>query len=115
MITRENLKTVTVSIDEDTTTWHNVESPDGQRFILSATNVTDADIEKMHPLLSLLYLTAPEYMVESVVYRADGDWQIAGECNPECANGVCSRRVSEDRTVGNIDRSYTLLLNYLNG
>lgn len=115
MITREDLKTVEIQMDMDTTEWRSVVAPDGRKFILSATNVTEEDLDSMNPFIAITFLLAPEYMIESAVYPADDNWSIPGECGTECAKGVCIRRISEDRTTGNIDRAYQLLLNYLNG
>lgn len=114
MITRQDLKTVEINVDVDTTEWRHVEAPDGRKFLLSATSLTKEDVLKMHPILAMTYLSVPAYMVESVVYPSDDNWEIKGECNETCAQGICTRRVAQDRNVGSIDTAYDLLLNYLN-
>lgn len=114
MIGLLDLSTASTSMGRDLTVTHNVEAPDGSRYVLMASNVTEDDFDSLDALTLLFYLAYPQYMREVSVFRADKDWQIAGECGPECGEGMCTRRVAEDRDSGEIGRAYELLLNYLN-
>lgn len=114
MITLPELSTVSTSVSPDLTVTHNVEAPDGSRYVLFAADVTEDDLELLDPLTVLFYMACPQYRREVSVFRADKNWEIIGVCGPECGEGMCTRRVAEDRDSGEIGRAYELLLNYLN-
>lgn len=114
MITRENLSTVKMNIESDKSVWHNVTAPDGRKFVLSSADITEKDLDNMDPFSAMLYFSMPEYMRESVVYNCDADFNIVGDCDERCGEGMCTKRIAQDRTVGSIDRAYELLLSYLN-
>lgn len=118
MVTREDVKTVSTDIsDIDGSIWHYVEAKD-QRFILVATDMNEDDIVRTMEfdiLLGLALMTGQYPTADTAVFRGDKDWQIVGECGPECGeNGVCSRRVANRDGVGDINLAYNMLLDYLN-
>jgi hypothetical protein len=114
VITFPDLSTVSTSVSPDLTVTHNVEAPNGTRYVLFATDVTEDDLELLDPFTVLFYMAYPQYRQEVSVFRADKDWEIIGVCGPDCAEGMCTRRVAEDCNTGEIGRAYELLLNYLN-
>ena len=117
MVTRDDLKIVDVRVESiDNTTWANVEY-NGERYILTAQNVTDEVLDKMadeDPMLAMMFLFGlPRF--DCAVFRGDENWVIKGECDDTCAQGVCTKRIAQARPVEpSIEISYNLLLDYLN-
>jgi hypothetical protein len=117
MVSMADLKVVDVRVEEiDNTTWANVEY-NGNRYILTATNVTDDVMDRMaqeDPMLAMMFLFGlPRF--DCAVFRGDENWTIVGECNDECAKGVCTKRIAQAKPLEpTIEISYNLLLDYLN-
>lgn len=114
MIGLLDLKTISTDMGEDLVITHRVEAPNGDRYILMSSDVTEDDFEKLDVMTMFFYMAYPQYMKEVSVFRGDEDWKVAGECGPECGEGMCTRRIAEDRESGDIGRAYELLVNYLN-
>lgn len=119
MITRDDLKIVDqYTEDVDNTIWMHVEY-DGQRYILTATDVTDEVLDDMH---EKDVFAAVGYMMEFYprfdhgVFRGDENWKIKGECDDRCADGVCTKRIASDQDTRpvSIDHSINMLLRFLN-
>jgi hypothetical protein len=122
----------------DLAVWHFVEY-NGDRYILVATNLDDelykntaVSILQSDPIGELLLQALPydERMAlvtesterlkaelpahDTAVFRGDKDWGIVGECGPECSEGICTRRVASNETVGDIELAYKMLIDFLN-
>lgn len=117
-VTRDDLNVVSTRLEEiDNTTWANVEYK-GERYILTSQNVTDEVLENMRkedPMLAMMFLFGlPRF--DCAVFRGDENWVIKGECDESCAQGVCTKRISQARDMDepSIDISFNLLLDYLN-
>lgn len=116
-VTRDDLNVVSTRLEEiDNTTWANVEY-NGERYILTSQNVTDEVLDRMadeDPYLSLMFLFGvPRF--ECAVFRGDENWVIKGECDENCKNGVCNKRIAQAKPEEpTIDISFNLLLDYLN-
>lgn len=116
VVTRLDLSTVETSVEPvDNSVWHNVEYK-GDRYILVATNVTDDDIERMFhldPITAIMYITGQFPKTDAAVFRGDENWNIVGECDETCKEGVCNRRVASSE-VGDIEQAYVMLIDFLN-
>lgn len=115
-VTINDLKVVDSYVeDSDKTEWRHVEV-NGERYILTATNVTDDLMSTMldeDPLMSLWFELGALPRQDNAVFRADGDWSIIGECNDECSKGICTKRIATD-TKGDIGTSFDMLIRFLN-
>lgn len=117
MVTRMDLSTVRMSVEPiDKSIWHYVEYK-GERFILVATDVNDEDIQDIMTQdieVGVLYLLNLLPRKDTAVFRGDSEWVIEGECDDNCHEGVCTRRLASNETVGDIELAYQLLIGYLN-
>lgn len=117
MVTRDDLNVVRTYVEDlDNTTWAFVEYK-GDRYILTAQNVTDEVLDKIRdedPYLGLMFqLGLARY--DCAVFRGDKDWVIKGTCNDECSKGICTKRIAQSRAENpTIDTCYNLLIDYLN-
>jgi hypothetical protein len=135
MFTRDDIRTVRSWIDPiDQADWREVEAG-GRKFLLCAARM-DAEIANhmvdndpyLHTMVLLGGESSRATLVqdllnvlprnETIVFPAEVDiygvWRIPGECGEECETGVCTRRLSQDQSVADINRAYSMLVDYLN-
>ena len=118
MITRKDLKIVDTYMEgSDNTVWAHVEY-DGQRYILTSTNVTDEVLNQMEesdPLSAMFTHMGLLPRRDNGVFRGDVNWQIVGECGPQCESGLCTKRLASDSPESpTIEHAIDMLLRFLN-
>lgn len=116
MFTRNDI-TLVEAVQEPGYLVHKVQA-EGKNYVLCAANLTEDDVLRtmeMEPMLGIMYALGSLPMVETYVAKADQNFELMGECNEECRNGICTRRLASTEEYGDIERAYETLLNYLNG
>lgn len=115
MYTRSDV-TLVEAITEPGYARHHVRLGD-QNYVLQAVNMSPEDItetSETQPELGFLYAIGFLPTVETFVAKGDDDFNMIGECGPDCETGVCTRRLTSTQEYGDIEKAYSSLVDFAN-
>lgn len=126
MVTREDLKTLSSESFYQGHTRDVVQYNDKHYIVGSVSCPVDANdeeaffnwIESLGAADAFPILLGISPLNETWVMEAKWDsleeWIPKNECGPQCATGVCNKRVATNKEVGSQDLGYSMLIAHLN-